>query len=92
MPEGFEFNQEELKQVEGFIHSTITTTSTRDRKSANQRQLDAWLRGARGQEGQSVNITFDIDQFIKRIFRRVQSFQIGPEKLLQRTLYDHQWV
>ena len=63
MPEGFEFNQEELKKVEGIIQSTITTATTRDEANHN-----AWLRGARGQEGQSVNITFDINQFIKRIF------------------------
>ena len=49
VPEGFEFDLKKLRQVEGLISSTTTTTTNRD--EANQRQLQAWLEGARGQEG-----------------------------------------
>ena len=52
VPEGFEFDLEKLRQVEGIIYSTTTTTTTTtNRDEANQRQLEAWLEGARGQEG-----------------------------------------
>ena len=47
LPEGFEFDLEKLRQVEGLIYSTTATA----RDEANQRQLEAWLGGARGQEG-----------------------------------------